>query len=77
MNSVDVTLVAIGAPVASLPSHPPLGVFDVGRSLHVVRGSTPAAGGRACATYTESPSTSTPCAGREVRRRPCSTSPSR
>ena len=32
MNSVGFTLVASGAPVASLPSQPPLGVFDVGRS---------------------------------------------
>ena len=37
----------------------PAGVFDVGRSATAYR-YTPARGGRACDTYTESPSTSTP-----------------
>src|SRR5262249_18123069 len=60
MNTLEGTSVFIGAPVASLPSQPPAGVFDVGKSATSYL-YTPARGGRDCATYTESPSTRRLC----------------
>src|SRR5262245_48539299 len=58
MNSSLVTALVIGAPVPSFASHPPAGVSEVGHAPEYFQ--TPAVGGRADATYTSSPRTSTP-----------------